>query len=342
MMYRDRRPPLVRAEEALSALLGVADLPTATLVAEAARHESLAASHSAAGDDEAALTHAILAVAVRRRLVRSQRDVHLAALAVALLQLAHYDLWSASPHHLQEAVELFRAVSLKDRAAALPHMAQGVRMLADHLCTRPDQRLALIEEAIRLYRELGGHLRELARCFTHLSHWLVRNDEDQAALGAANEAVSLLKEVGGSDVDFLLELAGAHHWAAELQHLVGQHQAALGAEDEGIELRRRIDAVAPGQFPAQLGSHLTIQAFRRLRNGDHDAALGLAEEAVALQRHAAAGSSIYDGDLADALAALARCLHAVNRHTDAASTRREVRSIRRRVRIALRRDLERP
>jgi hypothetical protein len=263
----------------------------------------------------------------------------LAQQAAALLALATWEgdvPDEVSCACVAQAADLFRTLVVVDRATYLPHLARATAALVRHPAVKPDHRVTLGMEAVRLFRELSAQSpdafrAELARSLDVLSVNLSRDGHEAAALAPAVEAVDLYRELAAKDPsEFLCYLSCALQHAALLHYEMGLPEIAIEFAEEELPVDRALAKAEPDAFDISLGEHLALLAAWRLGRGDHERALAAAAEAVAIQRWATEGSDELAFLLVDALETLARCLGAARLHADAAACRREARAVKRR------------
>ncbi|WP_180357374.1 tetratricopeptide repeat protein [Streptomyces sp. TLI_146] len=118
--------------------------------------------------------------------------------------------------------------------------------------------------------------------------------------------VALVKGDGLPPPD--VELAGALDNLSRALGDLGLHTAALAQAREGVEIRRRQVASAPGGYEAMPADAVVNLAAHLLATGDTAGAMEHAHEGVALYRQLAAESPHGSGpDLANALGTLGLC-----------------------------------
>ena len=122
----------------------------------------------------------------------------------------------------------------------------------------------------------------------------------QDALGPAEEAVRLYRELAASNPAFLPDLASALGNLGASYSEVGRRQDALGPAEEAVRLYRELAASNPAFLP-DLASALGNLGVSYSEVGRRQDALGLAEEAVRRYRELAASNPAFLPDLASAL-----------------------------------------
>ncbi|GGP55746.1 tetratricopeptide repeat protein [Streptomyces melanogenes] len=168
-----------------------------------------------------------------------------------------------------------------------------------------------LREAVRVWRRIvrrrAAAAPSLALVLANLAFW---DESPERRRAAAEEAVAitrpLVKGNGLPPPD--VELAGALDNLSRALADLGLHTEALAPAREGVEIRRRQVASAPGGYEALLADAVVNLAARLLATGETAGAIDHAHEGVALYRQLAAESPKGSGpDLANALGTLGLC-----------------------------------
>lgn len=201
---------------------------------------------------------------------------------------------------------------------------------------RREEALAVIEEAVRIYRSLvevrpQAFQLDLARALNNLANRLSDLGRRENALFAVQEAVAVLRALGATCPNvFKLDLASSlTNLSADFSEL-GRHEEALEAAQEAVFLLRTLKAARADAFESELAGSLGNLSTSLSDVGRREEALTTVEESVAIYRALAdTQPDAFLPDLAVSLHNLSVRLADLGRHEDALLAVEEALSMRR-------------
>jgi tetratricopeptide (TPR) repeat protein/glycosyltransferase involved in cell wall biosynthesis len=146
----------------------------------------------------------------------------------------------------------------------------------------------------------------------------------EAALGRANEALSLCTEAVTSQRPMHAEIAAAHEDVAVTLHTLGRYEEALPHAESALAIWRRLAQAQPDAHRPTLSGALRTLAGVLGCIGEYDRAVDLAKESLGLLRELAqARPDAFRARLATTLGHMAAHLSDVGRYEEALQTERE-------------------
>ena len=154
--------------------------------------------------------------------------------------------------------------------------------LAPEQCYRRPRRLIMQPRRVNLLiaKSVMPDVKR-ARALTKLSHAQCELGSFEAALGPAQEAVSLYRPVAGAWPEpFLAELAGALDLSSTIQGKLGRHEMALVGAMEAMDIYRGLAKSRPEKHLPRFAMTLNDVAIHLRNLGRHKEALLLAQGAL--------------------------------------------------------------
>ncbi|MGI5417289.1 tetratricopeptide repeat protein [Actinomadura luteofluorescens] len=188
---------------------------------------------------------------------------------------------------------------------------------------RPDDSLRLLQEAVKVFRELAEtdpdtHRPNLANSLAILGSQFSMQSHPEDALRVMREAVEIFRELAEADPDtYRPELAGS---LSDLGFFIGTNRPefALHATQEAVEIFRELAEADPDTYRAKLADTLVGLGKRFIQTNQAEVALHATQEAVEIFRElAVADPDTYRPELADTLAGLGRLFIQTSRREDA-------------------------
>ncbi len=282
---------------------------------------NLALCLSDVGDHPAAIAHATGAVEVYRRLARLEHAAYTHILSTALRNLGVIffhagELRSAQPV-ARESVTMLHNLADMDPPAYGADLADSLSNLSAVLSALDDTAgaLAAAEEAAQRFREYTGdqdvvHARQ--RALVNLGECQAAAGDLTAAGATTRQGVDELRQLSSREANvYEPTLAVALHNLGTWLYRADEHESALAAVQEAVEIRQRLAAREPDAHLDELAATLRLLAVvTAYRHSSPGPALEPARESVVIARRAAKrDSAVHAAGLVESLDLLARTCH---------------------------------
>jgi tetratricopeptide (TPR) repeat protein len=238
----------------------------------------------------------------------------------------------------QEAVEIYRKLSVQSREAFLPDLAASLNNLGRDLSNlgRREEALAASLEAVEIRRELSVQNRDaflpaLSSSLNSLGVDLSNLGRREEALVASAEAAEMRRELAAQNRDaFLPDLAMSLNNLGIRLSTLGRREEALAASAEAVEINRELSAQNRDAFLPDLASSLNNLGIRLSSLGHREEALAASAEAVEIYRELSVQNrDAFLPDLASSLNNLGIRLSSLGRREEALLASAEAVEIRR-------------
>jgi CHAT domain-containing protein len=200
--------------------------------------------------------------------------------------------WTAAMSHQTRVLEIYRRLTEVRPFIHKPLTAQALSNLANMLAAlgKPNEALALAQEAVQHYQELTDHSRadflpSLAKSINSLAIRLIATGRREEALAQAQEVVRIHRELTAQNrATFLPGLAGALNNLANMLGFMGRYNEALPLAQEAAQIYQELTVQNRAAFLPDFARSLLNLASTMGAAGQRDDALVPAKKAVEIFR----------------------------------------------------------